>query len=109
MSKDFQVRVTNPERVAEWREVLGTDIVPVRSPIPSRANLPGHPRAMIFELDLPLLTDDQRQRLIRHLANKFGLDESDVAAELDAQGVPILAEDCVVRHSRSYIAGANRL
>lgn len=96
MAKDFQVVITDPDRKREWEEVLGTDCVAVKSPIPQRANLPGKPNAKIYLLDLDLLTTDQRQRLIAHLASKFNLDRQFVADNLDAQGVPILAEHCHV-------------
>ena len=43
----------------------------------------------------PILTEEQRGRLVAHIAAKFGLPEAEVAAELDTHGVPILASDCV--------------
>jgi hypothetical protein len=96
MAEDFRVRVTNPERAAEWREVLGADIVCVRSPVPRRANLPGHLDALIYLLDLDLLTEEQRVKLVAHLSAKFGIPERRVAAELDTHGLPVLAQDCSV-------------
>lgn len=96
MAKDFTVTVTDPARAAEWEAVLGTARLHVRSPIPSRANLPGKPGAEIYLLDLELLTPEQRQRLVAHLAERFGLPVEFVEKNLDVQGVPILAEHCVV-------------
>lgn len=96
MGKDFTVTVCNPERKAEWEAVLGTAAVHVRSPIPSRANLPGHPNVLIYELDLDLLSKEQRARVIAHLAARFDVPEDEVARDLDSVGVPILARDCVV-------------
>jgi hypothetical protein len=96
MGKDFTVMICNPERAVEWEAILGTIRVHVKSPIPSRANLPGHPDALIYELDLGFLDADQRQRLVAHLAEKFGFSEDEVEAALDEHGVPILAGDCVV-------------
>lgn len=95
MGKDFTVTVYNPERKAEWEAMLGTATVHVKSPIPSRANLPGHPNTLIYEMDLGFLTGGQRRRLVAHLAAKFGLPKREVARDLDSHGVPILASDCV--------------
>jgi hypothetical protein len=96
MGEDFTVSVCNPERKAIWEAILGTATVHVKSPIPSRANLPGHPNTLSYELDLDFLTEEQRQRLIAYVAARFGFSESEVAANLDSEGMPILASDCVV-------------
>lgn len=95
MAEDFMVTITNPERAAEWQAVFGTTTVHVQSPIPFEASLPGRPRSLVYLLDLRLISDDQRRKLVEHLARKFGLAKSFVDAELDAHGVPLLAEDCV--------------
>lgn len=96
MSKDFTVTITNPERAAEWEAILGTTTVYIKSPIPTPASLPGHPEALIYELDLNLITNEQCQKLIQHIANKFDIPLHVVERELPAQGVPILADDCTV-------------
>lgn len=70
--------------------------VHVKSPIPSLANLPGRPNALIYMLDLDFVIGIQRERLIAHLAGRFGIPEGVVARELDSHGVPILADDCEV-------------
>ena len=94
-TRDFWVTVTG-ERAAEWRQVLGTDTVAVLSPIPHRADLPGRPGALIHLMDLGALTGEQVGRLTAHLATKFGLPIEEVQAGLAEQGVPILADDCMV-------------
>ena len=96
MSKDFTVTITDPERAAEWQAVLGTTTVHVQSPIPTCANLPGKPGALVYFLDLDFLTPQQRVALVDHLAKKFGIDAADVRQLLPGMGVPILAENCVV-------------
>lgn len=96
MGKDFTVTITNEQRAAEWQAILGTITVHVKSPIPSPANLPGRGEALIYELDLDMITDEQRQRLISHLVAKFDIPQALVRADLDRQGVPILADDCIV-------------
>ena len=95
MGKDFTVTVYNPERRAVWEDILGTATVHVKFPFPREANLPGHPNTLIYEVDLDFLTEEQRQRLIAYVAAKFGFSESEVAANLDSEGMPILAIDCV--------------
>jgi hypothetical protein len=94
--KDFTATIHNPERAAEWQAILGTTTIYIRSPIPEFAQLPGHPNALIYYLDLDLLTEDQWTRLVIHLAYKFGLTAEDADAMLEKHGLPILANDCKV-------------
>jgi hypothetical protein len=42
------------------------------------------------------LTPEQRERMIQHLASKFGLDEQEVKDELDRVGCPVLDEGITV-------------
>ena len=94
--KDFKVTITDPERAAEWLVILGTTTVCVESPFPILANLPGHPRAEIYLLDLDLLTVEQRERLISHLCRKFGVPAGEAETEIARAGIPILAEHCIL-------------
>jgi hypothetical protein len=97
VSKDFVVTIRGgTERAREWVELFGTTRVCVRSPIPHRANLPGRPGALVYELDLAELTPAARARLVAYLAAKFGIPVAEVDLELEAHGVPILADDCSV-------------
>jgi hypothetical protein len=97
MSKDFTAILNeneeNTDRIADWERILGTRRVCIKSPIPTRASLPDRGEAFIYELDLDLLTDDQRERLVRHLAEKFGYTVEQVEQALPYHGVPILADD----------------
>jgi hypothetical protein len=95
MGKDFTVTVCEPERAAEFEAIFGTTTVHVKSPFPARADLPGHPDSLVFELDLELITADQRKRLVAHLAEKFSIPAEEVEATLDEQGVPLRFDDCV--------------
>lgn len=96
MSRTEVTVVKPPERVREFEEVFGSATVPVRGwIIPHRASLPIG-RREVWELDLDAITDEQRERLIAHLAAKFGADEAHVRAHLRDEGVAILADDCVV-------------
>jgi hypothetical protein len=96
MAQDFTATITHPERAAEWQRVLGTTTVYITTPIPIRANLPGHPNAEIYLLDLNLISSQQREALITHLAARFNLPRQEVESDLDKHGVPILAQDCIV-------------
>lgn len=93
---DFTATVHNEDRKANWLTVYGTDTIPIKSPIPSRANLPGLPSALIYELDLSAISTDQRQRPVTHITKRFDLDPTEVETELDEEGVPILADDVTV-------------
>ena len=94
MGKDFTATISgNSERAETWRWVLGTETICIKSPYPAYANLPGKPNVGIYELDLSLLTDDQRERLIRYISEKFDIPLIDVANDLDEIGCPVLTED----------------
>lgn len=101
-------RVHEPERLAFCRAVFGRDEMPVVSFIPQMATLPGYDEPqMVYELDLKAMTDEQRQRLIKALADKFDLSPELVADKLAGEGVPILADDVSVSSSdRALVMGA---
>lgn len=95
MAKDFTVRITNPQRAAEWQAVFGTTTVCVRSPFPHFGNLPGFSEPqLLYLLDLDEITPEQRLALVMHIAEKFSLPAEEVEAALDTDGVPLLAQDC---------------
>ncbi len=99
MGKDFAVTITDPDRAEEWRRVFGTTTVNVTGPLPKKVNLPGHPNALAFFLDLDLLTNQQHDALIEHLGTKFHMTENEVRAEIArdrVHAVPILDKDCTV-------------
>lgn len=90
-------RITNPARLRDWQAVFGTDTIPLLSPISHYARLPGYDQPqLVYEADLAQLTDAQRQLLIIHIATLFGLPLTDVARDLGAVGLPILASDVVI-------------
>lgn len=96
MGKDFTVTITDQKRAAEFQDIFGTTTVHVKSPVPEMMNLPGKPGSLAYMLDMEFLTEAQRHALVMHIANKFVIPPGDVAATLDENGVPILAEHCVV-------------
>ncbi|HEY7544428.1 MAG TPA: hypothetical protein VID27_06080 [Blastocatellia bacterium] len=83
-------------RYDEWIKVFGTDTIPLLSPIPEPASGPGTGRALFYHLDTDALDEDQRRRLVEHLARKFKLREDLVWRDLGQVGCPILADDLIV-------------
>ena len=92
-------RVHNLERVKWWRDVFDSDTCPVTSIIPDWGDFPGIGLAQFYDLDLKAISTEQKQRLIKSIADKFKLTVDEVAADIDRVGVPILAADVVVSSS----------
>lgn len=88
--------IKDESRKREWIDILGTDTIPIKSPIPTWASLPDRDDALIYELDLTTLTSEQRGRLVNHIARKFDFSPEEVENRLADEGVPILADDVVV-------------
>ena len=98
------VTVYDPERKKEWEAILGTNTVPAKSIIPSWGNFPIVGRQEYYECDLDRLTPEQKDKLIKHISNKFNLQEDAVKRDIDKMGVPILTKDCVVADDmRKYL------
>ena len=85
--------VTDADRARMWNAVFGSPRVPVKSIVPTRANLPGRPDVLIYQLDVNVITSEQRAKLCQELGARFGLSPEFVDQELDEHGVPILADD----------------
>lgn len=88
-------RILEPIRAEVWRGIVGGDMVPIVSIVPERVSLPGHCDAIVYMLDLKALDAGQRERLVEFLADKFEQDSQFVEDNLDAEGVPVLADDVV--------------
>jgi hypothetical protein len=95
MGKDFKAIIHNEERKKQWIEVLGTNEVYLKSPFPYIAKVCGKEQR-VYLMDLDLLTKDQKDSLISHLAEKFDEDPEFVRNNIDELGVPVLAKDCSV-------------
>lgn len=95
--KDFTatIREDSP-RAADWRKVYGDTTVILKHPLPATGEFLGVGAKEFYELDLDVLTEEQRIHLIVHLSEKFHVPLEDVHAELDKIGVPILAEDVIL-------------
>lgn len=96
MAHDFWATIHQESaRAAAWQQVFGTTSVPVQSPVPQWAMLPGRGRSLVYLLALDQLTAEQHDRMLAYLAATFGLSATAVARELP-HGVPVLAEECQI-------------
>lgn len=93
---------TSSPRYADWMKVFGTDAVTVQSPIPLMIELPDGRREEAYLLDLRSLDSTVRAKLVHHIADRFGIPDNQVAAEIDRQGVPILAKDVAISADLRY-------
>lgn len=101
---DFTVTVGG-SRGDEWERICGTRTFPVRSPIPVLADLPGKPSSRVFLLAIEDLDGEVREKIFAHLAQKFGLSPEEQMREINAQGIPILDEECsvMIRNPQRWI------
>jgi hypothetical protein len=90
------ILLTSP-RAGIWREVFGSETVPIVSPVPHKGVTPNC-KGEFYSLDVARLTKSQRQRLVDHLVRAFKLTHADVERLIydPTHGVPILAADLVV-------------
>lgn len=88
--------IHDEHRAAVWGSIFPGAVLPILSILPSKADLPGHPGASVYLLDLDAISDEQREKLIEYLATLFSMSEDEVQSDL-ARGVPILADDVSVQ------------
>lgn len=89
---DFWITVRGPREV-EFLAVFGTARLPVRSPLPELASLPGKDGPqLVYQLAVDRISAEQRARLCAHLGEKFGYAPAFVDLWLDEEGMPILAD-----------------
>jgi hypothetical protein len=94
-------------RAARWREVFGTETIPLVSPLAQRGMVLGMESARFYKLDVRRLSPEQRRRLVAYLTGRFRLSEAEVNESLDGEhGMPILADDVVVVMSPRLVFGA---
>lgn len=86
---------TSSPRYEDWRKVLGSDRVPLKSPGSGQTQF-GEEVAEVYMLDWPNLEELVKERLVHFLAHKFQAAKEEVRAELDAHGMPIRAADVTV-------------
>jgi hypothetical protein len=95
-------------RYAAWAKVFDDPKhVPITTPIAERVQLPIGIRQVLF-VKVTLLSDDERQRMVQHLAERFSVAPEDVVAELERdpdRAVPILGDDVsiTVLHPQKWL------
>jgi hypothetical protein len=84
-------------RYRDWIEVLGTDQVPVESPLPHVGHFPVIGEKQCYAVAVKKLSTMQIDNLVAHMAKRFEVREDEVLADLlGDHGLPILAEDVSV-------------
>jgi len=85
----FVVKALEEKRAAVWKDVLGTNELPIVSPVPQYAMLPELGVVEVYHVDLGALSDEIRGKMIRHIATRFGFEVAAVADVIDCHGVPL--------------------
>jgi hypothetical protein len=92
---DFWVRLRDTVAV-EWQEVLGREQshrLPVRSPIPVLAELPGFSTEQrVYLLALDVIDPSVLVKISERLASKFSLTPNETKDALEKTGIPILED-----------------
>jgi len=88
--------IHDESRRALWSEVFPGGVVPIKSILTLKVNVPGHLNVDAYMLDLDAITDEQREGLISVISRRFNISYADVKKDID-RGVPILAEGVIVR------------
>lgn len=84
------------ERGAEWERITGTRTFPTLDWNPVRADLPGLGVRDVHRLNLGLMPPDMVEKIVAHLAAKFGMTPEETRDEVMTKGIPVLAEGCSV-------------
>jgi hypothetical protein len=87
-------------RFAQWKRAFNSDTVPLVTPSPCLATVPGHPGARVYYLAWQQLPAPARERLFDYLSRKFGTPRDQVEHLLRIEGLPILADDVKVRSNK---------
>jgi hypothetical protein len=106
MSAELYSAILNPAgpNYGEWREILGTEKVPLKSAASVNAELGPERNVEVYFLNLPALTLPQRAALLARLAKKFNAPIYEVEKEIDSKGFPIRAADLIVSFStRAFV------
>lgn len=98
MAKDFTVTIRDDSpRAQDFMKAFGRLTVNIKSFIPEMMSHPDfdEPQKM-YKLDFDLVTEEEFERLVDVVAEKFKADRDRVHLELKQAGIPILASDCTV-------------
>lgn len=95
--------LTSSPRYEKWREILGSDEAPIKSPALRMADFGDEEKDVeVYELELSKLSADQRSRLIDFIVERFGEKRETVERELDSVGFPIRSADVVVAFDHRF-------
>jgi len=105
LGKDFEVIISDEERKKDFIKVFGTNIIKVKSPIPTWILRPNGEKTCAYFLDLDLITEEEREKLIKHISEKFNQSIDFVRENLDKMGLPILQESCslIIKNPQRWI------
>lgn len=95
MGADFKVKVLDEERAAEFKAMFGTAEVCVKSPVPTMVEIDGEQK-LAYMLDIEMLTSEQMDRMVAHIARKFELPEEYVMQNIVRAGLPVLSNNSLV-------------
>lgn len=109
MMAGLYVTVVDPERAALFEAVFGARTVPIENRPPEMCNLIPLGVKPCFKLDFERLTAAQVTLLVKHFAEKHGIDRDAVSADIRAAGLPIMASDVIVHHGPDCPRSAKRL
>ena len=90
--------IHDEHRRAVWGAIFPGARLPIKSVLLLKADLPGHPNADVYMLDLDAITDEQREKLTDVIVGLFSLPAQEVRSDLE-RGVPILVDDVTVSSS----------
>jgi hypothetical protein len=97
---DFYASIRpDSERAEHWRWVFeDPERVPITTPVGTIVELPIGRRRVLF-VKIKELSEDERERLVRNLAGRFGVAPAEIEASIKQDpdhAVPILDEDVFV-------------
>lgn len=83
--------IVDPKRREIWIQIFPYASVPILSTIPIKVRVPDFGECDAYMLDLDVISDEQREGVVRIIARQLNIPVDEVRAELE-KGVPIIAE-----------------
>lgn len=74
-----------------WSVIFPGGMVPIKSILTCKVNVPGHQNADAYMLDLDAISDEQKEMICDLISMLFNIPIDEVRNEI-SQGVPVLAE-----------------
>ncbi len=86
----------NSARARDWIRVFGSLEVRLLGPATMQAFDPFGRLRAFYQVDLDALTPEQLERVVEHVALRFGIHREEIAETIADHGLPIAAEDVTV-------------